>query len=155
MRAVHSSAADQTISRVKQPTLRRPAWPMLGLKGAAGDAFFVLLGRCGLRGSGAPNRRSVRIAAPRRACEARLKDACEAVPAPRFNEALAHSALHRGRYEHLDTAHHGPVRHAHHGPWVARGRLARPRAGAAPASASGMPPETPSDRGGMGEVIQT
>src|SRR5262245_13589540 len=66
-----------------------------------------------------------------------LRDACEACPRPSAKGARL-SALHCGRYEVARRIW----------PWVARGRRARPRAGAAPASASGVPPETPSGEAG-------
>src|SRR5262249_29532095 len=125
-------------SLVKQPTLHRPHGRLFDLEAQrVAPSCLVLLRRC------APKReRSAETAlgADRRtlAClRGTRRDACEACPRP----------LGEGR-----SPLGAPLRPLRvvtaSGRWVARGRRARPGAGAAPASAYGMPPETPSGEAG-------
>src|SRR5262245_52036402 len=90
------------------------------------------------RGSGAPERRSVRVrAAPWRGCEPRLKDACEASPCPLRS---GHSPCGAP----LRPLRHHPGRNARWSPEC--GLRDRP-AGAAPASALWLSPDAAPDRG--------
>src|SRR5262249_1762399 len=73
-----------------------------------------------------------------------LWDACEAVPRPWAKGArLLGAPPRRLRLSTAQSGRRSPG-----------GGFARPRAGAAPASAYGVPPETPSDRGEMGVGIE-
>jgi hypothetical protein len=78
-------------------------WPTA--KGLAGRALSRPLEPCGFKREWSADRRSVRNAAPRRACEARLETLARR-PCALVRKGARRSALHRGRYE-VPRAHVG------------------------------------------------